>query len=60
MSAQPCIVPFDTLKCYQTLVSGGIEHEQAKAITYAFRDACIEMLTAKVAKIGETDERKKS
>jgi len=52
--------PFDTLKCYQTLVNGGIEHEQAKAITYAFRDACIEMLAAKAARIDESEERKQS
>ncbi len=34
---------FDTLRCYQTLIGGGLEKPLALALTHGFQDICQEL-----------------
>ncbi len=34
---------FDTLRCYQTLIAGGLEQRFALALTHGFQDICQEL-----------------
>lgn len=31
---------FDTLRCFKTLISGGLSEHQARGLTHAFQDIC--------------------
>jgi hypothetical protein len=34
---------FDTLRCYQALIAGGVDQRLALALTHGFQDICQEL-----------------